>query len=116
MVTFQNIFGQKNVSFDHLEVFGCRVSVYISKNERSKLDSKAKQCIFLGYTHEELGYRLWDLMNKEIIRSRDIVFFEDENIEDLDQTKKPKSIKKQQASSNPHESFCYMMNTGKRTK
>jgi len=92
----QSFWTEKAVSLDHLRVFGCRVSVHIPKDERSKLDSKAKQCIFLGYAHEEFGYRLWDPVNKKIIRSRDVVFFEDETIEDLDQTKKQNTVSEEQ--------------------
>ena len=67
----------KDVSYDHLRVFGCRAFVHIPKDERSKLDVKAKSCIFLGYGHEEFGYMLWDLMSKKIVKSRDFVFLED---------------------------------------
>ena len=74
----------KFVSFEHLRVFGCRAFVYVPRDERSKLDSKTKQCIFLGYSNEEFGYRLWDPTTKKIIRSRDVVFFENQTIEDLD--------------------------------
>ena len=53
----------KEVSYAHLRVFGCRAFVHIPKDERSKLDDKAKSCIFLGYGHEEFGYRLRDSVN-----------------------------------------------------
>jgi hypothetical protein len=39
----------------------------------------------MGYGHEGIGYRLWDPVNKKIIQSRDVVFFENQTIEDLDQ-------------------------------
>ena len=32
----------KNVSYDHLHVFGCRAFVHVPKDERSKLDKKDK--------------------------------------------------------------------------
>ncbi|CAL9107734.1 unnamed protein product [Musa textilis] len=48
----------KDVSYDHLRVFECKTFVYILKDERSKLDNKAKAYIFLGYGHEEFRYRL----------------------------------------------------------
>ena len=80
----------KFVSFEYLRVFGCKTFVHVPRDERSKLDSKTKQCIFLGYSNEEFGYKLWDLTAKKIIRSRDVVFFEDQTIEDLDQVKKLK--------------------------
>jgi hypothetical protein len=74
----QRVWTGKDVSFEHLRVFGCRAFVHVPRDERSKLDNKAKQCIFLGYGHEEFGYRLWDPVNKKVIRSGD------QTIEDMD--------------------------------
>lgn len=48
----------KYISYKHLRVFGCTTFVHIPKDERSELDDKSKMCIFLGYGHEEFGYRL----------------------------------------------------------
>ena len=70
-------------------MFGCRTFVHILRDERSKLDGKSKQCIFMGYGHEDFGYRLWDPVSKKIIRSRDVIFLEDQTIEDLEKTDKP---------------------------
>ena len=67
----------KDVSFDHLRVFGCKAFVHIPKDERSKLDVKAKPCILLGYGYEEFRHGLWDPLSKKIVRSRDVVFLED---------------------------------------
>ena len=39
----------KNVIYDHLRVFGCRAFVHVPNDERSKLDKKTRQCIFIGY-------------------------------------------------------------------
>ena len=47
-----------------------------------KLDNKSKPCIFMGYSKDEFGYRLWDLVDKKVVRSRDNVFMEDKTIED----------------------------------
>ncbi|KAI5313673.1 hypothetical protein L3X38_042849 [Prunus dulcis] len=63
--------------------------VHIPKDKRSKLDAKSKECIFMGYGNEEFGYRLWDPVARKIIRSRDVVFFEDQNIEDIRRDDKP---------------------------
>ena len=41
-------------------MFGCRAFAHVPDNERSKLDGKSKECIFLGYSHDQFGYRLWD--------------------------------------------------------
>ena len=35
----------KDVSYKHFGVFGCREYIHILKDERSKLDDKAKKCI-----------------------------------------------------------------------
>ena len=58
-------------------MFGCRAFVHIPKDERLKLDVKAKPYIFFRYVHEEFRYKLWDPMSKKIVRSRDVVFLED---------------------------------------
>ncbi|KAI4299912.1 hypothetical protein L6164_033332 [Bauhinia variegata] len=88
----ERVWKGKDVSYKHLRVFGCRAFVHISRDERFKLDGKSKQCIFLGYGNEEFGYRLWDPVNKKIVRSRDVIFFEDQTIEDIEKEDKPKSI------------------------
>ena len=43
---------RKDVSYDHLRMFGCRTFINIPKDERSKLEDKAKPCVFMGYSHE----------------------------------------------------------------
>ncbi|KAK8589774.1 hypothetical protein V6N12_024165 [Hibiscus sabdariffa] len=82
----------KNVSYDHLRVLDCKALVHVPKDERSKLDAKTHQCIFIGYgLNGEFGYRLYDLVQKKLVRSRDVVFIEDQTIDDIDKTKKKDS-------------------------
>ena len=71
----EEVWLNKKVSYNHLKVFGCRVFVYIPKDERAKLDSKIKECNYLGSPRDYFGYRLWDPANRKIIRSIDVVFF-----------------------------------------
>ena len=54
----ERVWTGKDVSYDHLRVFGYRAFVRILKDERSKLNVKAKPCILFGYGHEEFGYKL----------------------------------------------------------
>ena len=63
----------KDISFKkHFKVFGFRTSVYIPKERRSNLGFKTKQCIFLGYAHEEFYYRSRDPINIKIMRSIEV--------------------------------------------
>ena len=87
----ERVWRWKDVSYDHLRVFGCKAFVHVPKDERFKLDDKAKPCIFLGYCHEEFGYRLRNQVNKKIIRNKDVVFLEDQLFDDGDKVEKPES-------------------------
>lgn len=55
--------------------------VHIPKKERSKLDNKTKECIYLSYGHKEFGYGLWDPVARKL-RSRDIMFIKDKIVGD----------------------------------
>ena len=81
----------KKPSYDHLRVFGCKCFVHVPKDERSKLDAKTRQCIFIGYGQDEFGYRCYDPIEKKLVRSRDVVFVEDQTIEDIGKVEKSKS-------------------------
>ena len=81
----------KDVSYDHLWVFGCKAFVHIPKDERSKLDVKTCQCVFVGYGQNEFGYRLYNLLEKKLIRSWEIVFMEDQTIVDINKMEKVES-------------------------
>ena len=65
--------------------------MHVPKHERSKLNSKAKQCIFLRYSHDEFGYRLRDSEKKKVIRSRDVVFLKHQMVEDMKDGDDPQS-------------------------
>ncbi|KAL4379562.1 hypothetical protein GQ457_02G035640 [Hibiscus cannabinus] len=58
----EHVWTGKKVSYEHFKVFGCRAFVHIPNDERSKLDAKTK--------------------------SRDVVFLEDQTIEDTKQSGK----------------------------
>jgi hypothetical protein len=80
----------KKASYD-LRVFGCGAFVHVPKDERAKVNAKTKECIYLGSPRDELGFILYYPRNKKIVRSRDVVFYEDQMIHDI-QSKKPKTI------------------------
>ena len=91
----KRLWTKKDVSYDHLRVFGYRAFVHIPKEERLKLDVKAKPCISFRFGYKEFGYGLWDLMSKKIVKSRDVVFIEDQFIDDggkVEKTSSPTEI------------------------
>lgn len=61
---------------EHLKVFGCIAYAHIPKENRNKLDGKGEKCIFIGYSDESKGYRLYQPESKKLIISRDVIFDE----------------------------------------
>ena len=76
----------KNVSYSHLHVFGCKAFVHVPKDERSKLDAKTRECIFIGF-----GYRFYDYVEKKLVRSHDAIFVKDQTIKDIGKIEKSES-------------------------
>ncbi|CAN1245512.1 Retrovirus-related Pol polyprotein from transposon TNT 1-94 [Linum grandiflorum] len=97
----EKIWTGRDVSYKHLRVFGCKAFVHIPRDERSKLDSKTRSCVFIGYGQDEFGYRFFDPIQKKLIRSRDAVFMENETIEDIQ--KAGRDTSSADASSTPRE-------------
>lgn len=46
----------------------------------------------MGYGQEEFGYQLWDVTDRKFVRSKDVVFFEDQTIEDCQKPENEKPI------------------------
>ena len=78
------------VKYSFLRTFDCETFVHIDKYDRTKLEAKSKKCTFIGYGVDDFGYRLWDLKNRKIIRSRDVVFNEKDKYKDHLQGRKRK--------------------------
>lgn len=60
----------------NLKVFGSLCYAATLKSNRKKLDSRSRKCINLGHKPGVKGHLLFDLHNKELFISRDVVFFE----------------------------------------
>ena len=73
---------RKSLSYQHLKVFGRLAYMHVANDQRSKLDSKLKLSIFEGYSEDEFGYRQWNLLDKKVMRTIDIVIMEEKTIED----------------------------------
>ena len=84
----QRVWTGKDVSYRHLRVFSCLAYVHVAKEKRAKLELKTQSCIFLRYGDDEFGYRPWDLAEKKVPRSKDIVFMEEKTITNWESEKK----------------------------
>jgi len=73
-MTPQEAWTREKPSVDHLRTFGCHSFVHISKDERMKLGSKFKKCVFLEYGSTSKGYRVYDPVKKKVFLSRDVAF------------------------------------------
>ena len=46
----------------------------MQSGERSKLDSRSRKCIFIGFEKSVKGYRLWDPNLKKTVTNKDVIF------------------------------------------
>lgn len=82
---FELWFG-KTPSIEYFRIFGSKVFVHIPKEKRKKWDKKSEEGVFVGYSENVKGYRVWIPNTNEIVVRRDIVFQEcsqnlvDENV------------------------------------
>ncbi|XP_076941874.1 uncharacterized protein LOC143611561 [Bidens hawaiensis] len=63
---------------NHLKVFGCVAYALVPTQFRRKLDDKSEKCIFIGYSTQSKGYRLYNPITQQFIIRRDVKFFESE--------------------------------------
>ncbi|KAJ0795409.1 putative RNA-directed DNA polymerase [Helianthus annuus] len=63
-------------SVDHLRIFGSIAYSHIPKQHRGKLDDKVEKTIFIGYSENSKGYRLYNPTTNKVIISRDVTFDE----------------------------------------
>ena len=67
----------RKLSEKHLRIFGCIYYTHVSQEKRNKLDKKNVKGIFLGYSTQSKGYRVYSLRTRKLIISRDVEFDED---------------------------------------
>lgn len=65
---------KKKPDVQGLRVFGCIAYSHIPAQRREKFDEKGEKLVFLGYSKESKGYRLFNPATKNIIFSRDVIF------------------------------------------
>lgn len=67
----------------HLRIFGSPCFYTVPKKKQTKLDPRSRCAIFMGYSHQSKGYKLWDPEIRKMIVSRDVVFRE-KQLPDID--------------------------------
>ncbi|KAM5569751.1 hypothetical protein ABKV19_016986 [Rosa sericea] len=67
---------RRKPSVNHLRVFGSVCFVLVAKELRHKLEENSEKCIFVGYSDQTKGYRLYNLKKEKIVISRDVIFNE----------------------------------------
>jgi transposase InsO family protein len=65
----QEVWTGKKPSLTHLKVFGYEAYVHLPKENKSKLDKTAGNCIFIGYKDGLKGYKLWNPETKKVVYS-----------------------------------------------
>ena len=72
----EEVWSGRPIDYSSLKLFGCPTYVHMQSGEHSKLDSKSRKCVFLGFEKGVKGYRLWDPISKKTVTSRDVIFDE----------------------------------------
>lgn len=67
---------KKKPQVNHLKVFGCIAYSLIPSQNRDKFDQKGEKHIFIGYSDESKGYRLFNPTKNQLVVSRDVFFDE----------------------------------------
>lgn len=66
----------KEPNYNSLKVFGCLCFVTNVKPHKDKLASRANAVVFLGFKSGMKAFKVYDLLAKKIVMTRDVVFHE----------------------------------------
>ena len=73
----QELWAGRKQDYAKLRIFGCEAYALVPNDERRKLDSRSRKCIFLGYGPDRnYEYSLWDPETRQVISIADVIFNE----------------------------------------
>lgn len=70
------VFFGKKPDYTNLKVFGYLCYVSTLKRNRHKFMPRAERSVFIGYSNTQKGYKVYNLENKTISVSKDVIFYE----------------------------------------
>lgn len=70
---YEMIHGKKP-TVKHLRIYGSVCSIHVFDSQRTKLEAKAKKCIFVGYDEKQKGWMCMDPETHKYTVSCDVVF------------------------------------------
>ena len=73
-------------------MFGCTAYVHVPAEKRRKLDVKSIKCIFIGYPDGSKGYKFYCPEQRKMLRSRDVVFMEDDFMNRCAKKEQPEDV------------------------
>jgi hypothetical protein len=75
-MTLEEKFTGKKPYVLHLRVFGCIAYVHVPDDKISKVDPKAENCIFIGYSLKQKGYKCFNPSIRKLQVNGNVVFDE----------------------------------------
>jgi len=78
------MFTDKRLDVSHFRIFGKPVYFHVPKEKRNKLGAFGKKEIFVGYSENTKGYRIYVVGQREVEISHDVTFDEDMTLSKVD--------------------------------
>ena len=79
-IALEEAWSGKRLCISHICAFGCIGYAKLLDEKRTKLDAKSVKCFFVGYCEGTKAYRLVCLESQTIIKSPNVVSFEDNKL------------------------------------
>jgi len=82
----EKVWRGESVDYSTLRIFSCPMYSLVDSQKWSKLESKSKKCIFIGFTKKVKDLRLWDPEKRSALTSSDVIFDEESILQEKSET------------------------------